>query len=161
MQDTIARLRRRQSVLKDREAGFTLIELLIVIVILGILAAIVVFAVQNLTGSSAAASCQSDYKTVETAAEAYNAQVGHYPAQISDLMTPTNGAGPWLKELPSNTSHYTMQFGVAPTTGQGATNGYQPGVIVVTPAGGNAQPAASASPGTAGVAAATACANVK
>ena len=159
MQDTIARLRRRQSVLKDREAGFTLIELLIVIVILGILAAIVVFAVQNLTGSSAAASCQSDYKTVEVAAEAYNAQVGHYPAQVSDLMTPVNGNGPWLKELPGNTSHYTMQFGAAPS-GTPAS-GYQPGVIVVTPAGGTAQPAASGTPFTAGVSAATACANIK
>ena len=40
--------------------AFTLIELLIVIVILGILAAIVVFAVQNLTSSSSQASCGSD-----------------------------------------------------------------------------------------------------
>ena len=61
------------------EGGFTLIELLIVIVILGILAAIVVFAVQNLTGSSAKASCGSDMKTVETAVEAYKAQLADYP----------------------------------------------------------------------------------
>jgi general secretion pathway protein G len=59
------------------EGGFTLIELLIVIVILGIPAAIVVFAVQNLAGSSAKSSCGADYKTVETGPEAaYKAQVG-------------------------------------------------------------------------------------
>jgi general secretion pathway protein G len=83
MQNTIDRLRARRANLEDREGGFTLIELLIVIVILGILAAIVVFAVQNLTGQSAKASCGSDFKTVETAMETYKAQVGHYP-QVGD-----------------------------------------------------------------------------
>ncbi len=78
MQATLERLRQRRDEMGD-EGGFTLIELLIVIVILGILAAIVVFAVQNLTGSSAQASCGSDFKTVETAAEAYKAQVTTYP----------------------------------------------------------------------------------
>lgn len=78
MQRSLDRLRQRREERGD-EGGFTLIELLIVIVILGILAAIVVFAVQNLSGTSAQASCRSDYKTVETAVEAYKAQMGNYP----------------------------------------------------------------------------------
>ena len=78
MQATLERLRERRDERGD-EGGFTLIELLIVIVILGILAAIVVFAVQNLTGSSAKASCSADVKSVETAAEAFKAQSGGYP----------------------------------------------------------------------------------
>jgi general secretion pathway protein G len=78
MQATLDRLRERRAQ-GAAEGGFTLIELLIVIVILGILAGIVVFAVQNLTGSSAKASCGSDFKTVQTAVEAYKAQVGTYP----------------------------------------------------------------------------------
>ncbi len=84
MQASLERLRRRREE-EGEEGGFTLIELLIVIVILGILAAIVVFAVQNLTSSSSQASCGSDYKTVETAVEAYKAQMGAYP---------TGGPGP-------------------------------------------------------------------
>ena len=90
MQATLERLRERREELGD-EGGFTLIELLIVIVILGILAAIVVFAVQNLAGSSALASCKADVKTAETAAEAYKAQMGNYPKGGATAATSTAG----------------------------------------------------------------------
>jgi general secretion pathway protein G len=112
MQATLERLRSRREEMED-EGGFTLIELLIVIVILGILAAIVVFAVQNLTTQSAAASCQAQYKTVETAAEAYKAQIGSYPTAATIFtagsgleatgVTGLDGSttnGPWLRDEP-------------------------------------------------------------
>lgn len=107
MQSTLERLRQRREEMGD-EGGFTLIELLIVIVILGILAAIVVFAVQNLTSQSDVAACQAQYKTVETAMEAYKAQVGSYPttaqgfAQLKSQQTGLDGStdGPWLRDLP-------------------------------------------------------------
>ncbi len=50
------------------ERGFTLIELLIVIVVLGILAAIVIFSLTGVTGQSKAAACNPNAKTVEIAA---------------------------------------------------------------------------------------------
>lgn len=65
------------------EAGFTLIELLIVIVILGILAGIVVFAVGNSKGDAETAACSANKKTVSTAAEAYRAKNGSYPTSLS------------------------------------------------------------------------------
>ncbi len=111
MKTTIRNLIEARRTDKDDEGGFTLIELLIVIVVLGILAAIVVFAVQNLTGSSATAACKSDAKSVEVGVEAYKAQTGAYPGAIGDLTTtPTvNGVavGPWLRSLPS-TARYTI-----------------------------------------------------
>ena len=60
------------------ERGFTLVELLIVIVILGILAGIVVFAVGNLTSSAKSNSCATEKSTIITADEAYKAQNGSY-----------------------------------------------------------------------------------
>jgi general secretion pathway protein G len=53
------------------DAGFTLIELLVVIVILGILAAIVVFAIGGLTDSSQKSACNADAATLQTAEDAY------------------------------------------------------------------------------------------
>ena len=55
------------------EGGFTLIELLIVIVVLGILAAIVVFSLTGVAGQSKQAACTSDAKSVEIAVDAYEA----------------------------------------------------------------------------------------
>ena len=55
------------------EGGFTLVELLIVIVILGILAAIVVLAIGGLAGKSKTAACNAESKTIQTAEDAYYA----------------------------------------------------------------------------------------
>lgn len=80
--------------LRAVEAGFTLIELLIVVVILGVLAGIVVFAVSAFNGQGVDAACKSDMKNVEIASEAYYAKIGSYAGAIGDL-SPT-----YLKETP-------------------------------------------------------------
>ena len=54
--------------------GFTLIELLVVIVILGILAAVVIFAVSGITDRGQASACKAEAASVRTAVEAYDAQ---------------------------------------------------------------------------------------
>jgi prepilin-type N-terminal cleavage/methylation domain-containing protein len=72
--------------LRTDEGGFTLIELLMVIVILGILSGIVVFAVGGITDRGTSAACKSDIKTTSVAVEAYYAQNSRYPAALSDLV---------------------------------------------------------------------------
>jgi|GEM_PF-542952 len=59
-----------------QDKGFTLVELLIVIVILGILATVTVFAVRGITTQGQATACNADIKTNQTAIEAYFAQNG-------------------------------------------------------------------------------------
>ena len=56
-----------------QDKGFTLVELLIVIVILGILATVTVFAVRGITEKGEDNACQTDKSTFETASEAWYA----------------------------------------------------------------------------------------
>ncbi|MDO7867411.1 prepilin-type N-terminal cleavage/methylation domain-containing protein [Nocardioides jiangxiensis] len=78
--------------------GFTLIELLIVIIILGILAAIVVFSVRGIADRGNTAACKTEVRTVETAAEAYYAKKGSYPTWAQLTAT---GADQFLHSAPS------------------------------------------------------------
>jgi general secretion pathway protein G len=97
------------------QEGFTLIELLIVIIVLGILAAIVVFAVGGTRGDAVASRCKTDVKSIELSAEAVYAKMGSYPGVTNSsndsnanlLSGGTNGA--LLKEWPSD-SDYILQW---------------------------------------------------
>lgn len=60
------------------DEGFTLVELLIVIVILGILAAVVVVAVSGISDRGQASACKTDGSSLRTAQEAYWAKTGTY-----------------------------------------------------------------------------------
>ncbi|MEW2133196.1 prepilin-type N-terminal cleavage/methylation domain-containing protein [Streptomyces sp. NPDC005435] len=67
-----------------RQDGFTLIELLVVIVILGVLAAIVVFSVRGIGDKGHKNAVSADAATLRTAEESYCAKHGHY-ATVDDL----------------------------------------------------------------------------
>lgn len=62
----------------DRRPGFTLIELLIVVVIVGILAAIAIPKFNNTKGKANAAALKSDLRNLATAEEAYMFETGAY-----------------------------------------------------------------------------------
>lgn len=94
------------------EDGFTLIELLIVIVILGVLAGIVVFAVGGINDSSKKSACKSDVKNVETAQEAYYAQNKTYAASADALVT-----AKILREVPAGTPAVTTDITGAVSVG--------------------------------------------
>lgn len=63
---------------RGADAGFTLVELLIVIVILGILAAVVVIAVSGISDRGQTKACDTDQRALEAAQEASFAKDGFY-----------------------------------------------------------------------------------
>jgi general secretion pathway protein G len=93
-----------------QDKGFTLVELLIVIVILGILATVTVFAVTGITNKGKTSACNADLKVLQTAEEANNANTGVYADQ------PTLKANGLLHAVSPN---FTFA-----TTGSGATATY-------------------------------------
>jgi len=69
----------------NQDKGFTLIELLIVIVILGILATVTVFAVRGITDTGQENACAVEARTLDTAIEAFYATNQADPTGVGDL----------------------------------------------------------------------------
>jgi prepilin-type N-terminal cleavage/methylation domain-containing protein len=116
--------------LRKDDRGFTLIELLIVIVILGILAGIVIFAVAGITDRGNVAACKSDRKTVEVAVEAYRAKVVAYPDNLDPQLTNSDGNNEDTQFLRPDTT-----LGATTKTGDGYTITYDPNTGEVTASG--------------------------
>jgi general secretion pathway protein G len=89
---------------KRNEEGFTLIELLIVIIVLGILAAIVVFAIGNTRKEASQNACKTAQKAVELSAEGVKTHEGSYPAANGDADLANPAKGGLLKAWPAETS---------------------------------------------------------
>lgn len=87
---------------RTEDDGFSLIELLIVIIILGVLSAIVVFAISSTRGDAVDGVCKHDIHSIQLSAESMNNRNDTYPATSGvmggdGLLTPNGGAvlGAW------------------------------------------------------------------
>ncbi len=94
---------------QNRRRGFTLIELLLVLVILGILAAIVVPKFSGRTEQARITAAQTQISSFSTALDAFEVDNGYFPKGrngLEDLVTQPRDAqnwkGPYLKEVPKD-----------------------------------------------------------
>lgn len=75
------------------DSGFTLVEVLLVILILGLLAAVVVAGADHMTSKAESASCREDRYAMQVAAESYFAQ------HRAEVIPPTGTTSPYAQTL--------------------------------------------------------------
>lgn len=92
--------------------GFTIVELLVVIVVIGILAAITIVSYTGITARANASKTVANAQTVQSVAEAINADNGKYPVTTAEFGSLTSTA-----RIPGG---ITIQTG-APTSANGTT----------------------------------------
>ena len=109
--------RRREGTRSQR--GFTLVELLVVVLILGVLAAVVVFSVGGITSRGRNASCVTEVREVRTAIEAYKAQsaTNANPANLNTLVTAGLLETAPSAATPSGAAGYTYNAAAGSYTG--------------------------------------------
>ena len=80
------------------ERGFTIVELLIVIVVIGILAAIIIVAYTGVTKSADNSKIKANAESIMKIAETVNANTGSYPTDQASFTNTSNGVGTKLPE---------------------------------------------------------------
>jgi type IV pilus assembly protein PilA len=166
MQERIRRVREDRA---GDDRGFTLIEMLVVVVIIGILAAIAIPLYMNYRKGAANKSAESDVRGAISAVEQYYTENGNvYPANVNGLLSQnvTFGAAGTTQEIatvsPGNTMSYRYVAAVAAVPAYYYICGYNTdGQTIFLYNSGSGKPVGKATVQTAGAAAAnyTACQN--
>jgi len=109
--------------LKDGQSGFTIVELLIVIVVIGILAGITIVAYSGITNRANTTKAQSNATTVQSVAEAMNADIGYYPELTTDFSGAYSGSSTTRTAALPSGINFTLNPAGAAGTPTGVPNG--------------------------------------
>ncbi len=90
---------------KHKKSGFTIIELVVVMVVIGILAALVVVAYNGVVLKSKESALASDMSNARKSLEMYNIEHGYYP-DLNDCSVPEDSRSICLKTSPNNIIDY-------------------------------------------------------
>jgi prepilin-type N-terminal cleavage/methylation domain-containing protein len=103
-----------------KEKGFTIVELLIVIVVIGVLAAIVIVAYNGITNSAKDSGFLSDAQGLAKIAEVVNANTGSYPTGTDTATLTTSFDSTATSKIPGNID--LLFAAAAPTNAVALTN---------------------------------------
>jgi general secretion pathway protein G len=106
-------------VVRHKSRGFTLLELMVVIVIIGVLAALIAPNIISRVGQAKVTAAQADISTLMNQLKTYKLDNGRYPSTDQGLQAlvskPTSGTLPsnwhnYLDKLPEDPWHHPYQY---------------------------------------------------
>lgn len=111
------------------QKGFTIVELLIVIVVIGILAAIVIVAFNGIQNRAKATKASGLASSVMKKAEAYNAEEGRYPLTTAEITGAATTKSYWMSSndllttttLSSTNGETNVQWATCPASATATT----------------------------------------
>lgn len=106
--------------LYKNEAGFTLVEIMIVVLIIGVIAALAIPNLLSAQQTSWGKTCEANRSTIMAAVELYRIQSGSAPSTVDDLTSGVTVGGftydPTLPSAPTCPADKTTKYGL--TVGQ-------------------------------------------